>query len=194
MRVFMIKSGSARNCRTKRAVAALVAVICVVSSGASSAADTLKCTSAEEVAAFRLRHLQSKLMVAALGCNQQAAYNTFVESFRTPLVSAGGLLTDYFVRHGGQPALNRHITELANAAGLSRAEDPNGFCTQTWQLFWNLEQDPQALAVIADANVMLTIPHPPHCAVSVVAQTEAAPENATAAFDAAKAAAEQPKN
>ena len=127
-------------------------------------------------------------MVAALGCNQQAAYNTFVEHFRGSLVSAGGLLTDYFGRNGGQPALNRHITELANAAGLSRAEDPAGFCAQTWQLFWNLEQEPQTLTTTAETNVLVTVMHPQNCAVGITTQAAASPGNTTAAFDAAKAA------
>ena len=186
-----MKSYLALGGRAKRATAAVVAVACMASSSAAYAAEKFKCTSSEEVSAFHLRHLQSKLMVAALGCNQQAAYNTFVEHFRVPLVSAGGRLTDYFGRNGGQPALNRHITELANAAGLSRAEDPAGFCAQTWQLFWNLEQEPQALNTVAEANVLVAGTYPQSCTVSVTAQAAASSDNATAAFDVTKAAAGQ---
>ena len=100
-------------------------------------------------------------MVAALGCNQQAAYKTFVEHFRASLVSAGGYMTDYYKRiGGGQAALNKHITDLANAAGLHRAESPNEYCTQAWNLFWSLEQDPHALSKVAEDNIFQAIAQP----------------------------------
>ncbi len=135
-------------------------------------------------------------MVAALGCNQQAAYNTFIEHFKPTLAAAGGRITDYFMRVGaGQTGLNRHITELANAAGLSRAQDPDGYCKQSWELFWSLEQDPLALIKIADANT-LDMQSPQSCSVTVAAgamKAGASPANVTATFDAAKAAADKAK-
>jgi hypothetical protein len=175
--------------RAKRAATAIFAAVIMIAPVGSAWAAAAKCASSEESAAFRMRHLQSRLMVAALGCNQQAAYNTFVERFREPLVSAGGLITDYYKRTGGgQTELNKHITELANAAGLSRAEDPNGYCTLAWNLFWHLEQDPQTLTKIADDN-LLAMAQPQSCTLSVTAQTaEAAAEKATAAFGAKAAA------
>ena len=174
--------------RATRVTAALVAALSLATPLAAQAAETLRCASLEEGDAFRLRHLQSRLMVAALGCNQQAAYNTFVEHFRPSLVSAGGKITDYFKRiGGGQPALNQHITELANAAGLSRAEDPDGFCKQTWELFWLLEQDPRTLTKIAEGNLLAT-PQPKSCSVTVAAGAETPAKNVTATFDATKAA------
>ena len=178
--------------RAMRVAAALVAVS-MAAPCVAQAAETLKCASVEEGDAFRLRHLQSRLMVAALGCNQQAAYNTFVDHFRPTLVSAGGKITDYFKRvGGGQSALNQHITELANAAGLSRAEDPATFCKQTWEMFWLLEQDPQTLTKIAEGNLLKT-PQPQSCSVSVAAGALTPAKNITAAFDATKAAAEKSK-
>ncbi len=170
-------------------VAVTLAIGLSVMPVAAQAAEAMRCASLEEGEAFRLRHLQSRLMVAALGCNQQAAYNSFVESFRPSLVSAGGRISDYFKRTGGgQHALNRHITELANAAGLSRAEDPNAFCKTTWELFWHLEQDPQTLMKIADLH-LLTTPQPATCAVTTVGATPS-PKNVTAAVDKSKAAAD----
>ena len=107
-----------------------VAAVCGVMSAAipAGASDLTTCITAEEATAFSLRHLQSRLMVAALACNQRDAYNNFVESFRPPLADAGADLISYFQRTGGgQNALNRHVTELANVAGLYRAENPEGF-------------------------------------------------------------------
>jgi hypothetical protein len=181
-------------CRLKRVTVALAVVLSTVPMAAISAqAAELHCTSLEEAEAFRLRHLQSRLMVAALGCNQQAAYNTFVEHFKPTLAGAGFKITDYFKRiGGGQTALNRHITELANAAGLSRAEDPAGFCKQTWELFWSLEQDPRTLSKIAETNLLAT-PQPKSCSVTVAAGADTLPQNVTATFDATKAAADKLK-
>jgi hypothetical protein len=175
--------------RAKRVVTTLFAAAFMMAPVGNAWAAAAKCVSSEESVAFKLRHLQSRLMVAALGCNQQAAYNTFVERFREPLVTAGGHLTNYYKRTGGgQTELNKHITELANAAGLSRAEDPNGFCILAWNLFWNLEQDPQTLIKIADANI-LSMAQPQNCTVSAAAQTaDASTEKATAAFGAKAAA------
>jgi hypothetical protein len=180
--------------RLKRVTVALAALLSTAPMAAMPLqAAELHCASLEEAEAFRLRHLQSRLMVAALGCNQQAAYNTFVEHFRPTLAGAGGTITQYFKRiGGGQPALNRHITELANAAGLSRAENPNGFCKQTWELFWSLEQDPRTLSKIAETN-LLTTPQPKSCAVTVAAGADTSPQNVTATFDATKAAADKLK-
>ncbi len=177
--------------RTKRAMTFFVAAFCLTASMTARATEVLKCASLEESAAFRLRHLQSRLMVAALGCDQQGAYNSFVEHFKPSLAAAGGRITDYYLRiGGGQAALNGQITEMANAAGLLRARDPNGFCTQAWELFWTLNQDPQALGKIADAHI-LAMAQPQSCSVTVSAQAGLPPKNVTATFDAAKAAAER---
>lgn len=173
--------------------ASLMAGVSAASLGAR-AAEPLRCASAEEGEAFRLRHLQSRLMVAALGCNQQAAYNSFVEHFRPLLVSAGGTIADYFKRTGGgQAALNRHITELANAAGLSRAQDPNAFCKNTWELFWALEQDPPALTKVAELNTLAT-PQPQVCTVTLATGVEPpSQKKITATLDSTKAAVDLKK-
>ena len=182
--------------RAKRVVAAVLAVCCLapacLATTVATAAETLACASLEESAAFRMRHLQSRLMVSALSCNQQAAYNTFVEHFRATLVDSGSRLNDYFQRvGGGQSALNRHITDLANAAGLSRAENPDTYCKEAWDVFWNLEQNPQLLTRFAEESLFTVIAQPKSCAVTVAGPLNGSPQNVTAAFDAAKAAADK---
>ncbi len=170
----------------RRAAATLLATCCLAQ--AAGAAENMRCGSLAETEAFRMRHLQSRLMVAALGCNQQAAYNTFVEHFRPSLAGAGNTITAYFLRvGGGQTALNRHITDLANAAGLSRAENPDGYCKHAWELFWRLEQEPHLLTRYAGENTLLQVTQPQTCSVTVSADPTA--QNVTATFDAAKAAA-----
>ncbi len=177
--------------RTRQMLAFAAAALCLTATTMAQATEVLKCASLEETAAFRLRHLQGRLMVAALGCDQQAAYNTFVEHFKPSLAAAGGHMVDYYQRTGGgQTALNAHVTALANAAGLSRASDPDGFCKKTWEAFWMLEQDPLALVKIAEAN-LLQAEQPQSCSVTVATDAGLPPKNVTATFDAAKAAAEQ---
>lgn len=133
--------------------AASVALAALVAAGVPSVAaakDVATCVSSDEAAALRLRDLQSRLMVAALSCNQQVAYNTFVEKFRPSLTSAGQQIVAYFKRTGGgEPALNRHLTQLANAAGLARAEEPEQYCGDTWAMFLLLEEEPQGLPSMA---------------------------------------------
>ena len=127
--------------------------------------DTARCASAEEADAFQLRALQSRLMVAALSCNQQTAYDTFVEKFRPRLASAGHMLQGYYTRTGGgETALNRYVTSLANAAGLSRAEQPDDFCSDTWTMFLLLQDEPDELPTIAAKHDMSGADRPKQCA------------------------------
>ncbi len=152
--------------RLIRAVAG-AAVVCGIATAAwpATAGAPSTCITADESAAFGLRHLQSRLMVAGLACNQRDAYNTFVESFRPSLTDAGAVLIDYFRRSGGgQTALNSHVTDLANIAGLRRAEDPEGFCRETWSIFLLLQERPAALETQALAHVTEKAGLPEPCA------------------------------
>ncbi len=135
------------------------------------AADPLPCVTPDEAAAFDVRHLRSRFMVAALACNQRDAYNEFVTRFRPYLMDAGDRLIGYFARTGGGPGeINRHVTDLANAAGLRRAENPTSYCTQAWDLFWSLEQAPLDIAKIAASNTIKSMARPPVCIKTVSAQ------------------------
>jgi hypothetical protein len=124
-----------------------------VASLASTAVAAELCASADEVEAFRLRHLQSRLMVAGLSCGQKDAYNTFVTRHKPDLGRFGPRLIAYYKRSGGgDAALNRYVTELANAAASIRSDDPMAFCAHAWNMFWELEQDPTELTTLAAAN------------------------------------------
>lgn len=133
-----------------------------------TAADSLPCVTPDEAVAFDVRHLQSRFMVAALACNQREAYNEFVTRFRPYLMDAGDRLIGYFMRTGGgQGAVNKHVTDLANAAGLRRAENPTSYCTQAWDLFWSLRQAPLDIAKIAATNPIKSVPRPSACVKTV---------------------------
>ncbi len=105
----------------------------------------------------------------------QAAY-LFVFTFHMP---AFIFIAGYFTRTGlGAPALNSHVTEIANAAGLSRAANPR-YCEATWQLFWDLQQEPERLAEFAVENRMVAMAVPQSCAAVQTARRPAT--NRTAA-------------
>lgn len=130
-----------------------------------------RCALPTETAAFHLRQLQSRLMVAALACNQRPAYNAFVSRFRPSLAAAGGRIEGYFQRIGGGPAgLDDYLTALANTASLARAENPGEYCRRTWDLFWTLDHDPAALAGIAEANLLSVFIQPSGCSPGPLAK------------------------
>ncbi len=173
----------ARSIAVTVAAAALAGALNLSLAPGARAAE-MPCASEDESRGFVLRHLQSRLMVAALSCNQKEAYNTFVQRFMTDLTVGGRSLTAYFARTGlGTPALNSHVTDIANAAGLRRAADPE-FCALTWRVFWDLQQKPEELQLMADANLIPAVNFPRTCtakaAVPAVTKT-AAPQTAKAA-------------
>jgi hypothetical protein len=123
------------------------------------------CASADEAEAFRLRHLQSRLMVAGLSCGQKDAYNSFVIRHKPELGGFGPRLVAYYQRSGGQAALNRYVTDLANAAASIRSDDPAAFCNHTWAMFWELEQNPDRLRDLAAANPVPAVSQPALCSI-----------------------------
>ena len=136
---------------------------------------TVPCAQEDETPAFAMRHLQSRLMVAALSCNQSGAYNTFVQQFGPALSNSGDKLVAYYHRTGGgSAALNQQVTDIANAAGRSRADDPNGYCQKTWTVFWELEQTPERLLQIAFDNLVERMSLPPSCPGGRTAGTQEA--------------------
>ena len=162
------------------ACVALAGVVAAAVPATAFAKDVANCVSSDEAQAFRLRELQSRFMVAALSCNQLTAYNTFVERFKPTLASAGKRMIAYYERTGGgETALNRHLTQLANAAGLSRAESPENYCGDTWAMFLLLEDEPTGLPSMAAKYT----PGVAQCspAAETPASVEAAPELAPAA-------------
>lgn len=141
------------------------------------------CVSSEEAEAFRLRHLQTRLMVAGLSCGQQDAYNAFVTLHKPTLGDYGPRLIGYYKRSGGgQAALNRYVTELANAAAAIRSDDPEAFCTETWNVFWTLQEEPEKLETLAAANPIPAVSQPVPCAMPAEqSATASQPQTQTAA-------------
>ncbi|MBB4264488.1 hypothetical protein [Roseospira visakhapatnamensis] len=76
------------------------------------------------------RALQTRLMVAALTCDQREAYGVFVTRFRTQLSVNADSLTTRFRGRGGQGQVDRLVTRLANGAAADSIRDRDGFCAR----------------------------------------------------------------
>lgn len=139
--------------------------VAVKTAAAPKQAAKQMCVSADEATAFRLRHLQSRLMVAGLSCGQKDAYNTFVNTHKITLGDYGPHLIKYYNRTGGQAALNKYVTDLANAAASIRSDDPVAFCTHTWSMFLGLAETPDELLNVAAANPLPAVSQPAPCAI-----------------------------
>jgi hypothetical protein len=138
------------------------------------------CATSEEADAIYVRHLQSRLMVAALSCGQQEAYNAFVTRHKADLGEHAPRLIGYYKRAGGTTALNRFVTALANAAAGLRAANPEAFCSQTWTMFWSLQQRPADLRLLAPSQIIPDIALPALCPPPVAAAAAGAPKQTAA--------------
>ena len=114
--------------------AALVAV--TVFSGQAAAAGK-SCAYAEELAAHKLRFVQSQLMVAALRCGGadkkafQNGYNNFVQKNDAHFKAGAPVLRSY-LRRAGLAVLDVYLTELANDMALEAALNPK-YCASALQ-------------------------------------------------------------
>jgi hypothetical protein len=86
---------------------------------------SMACWNQKQVAAAKIRDLQSRLMVATMRCNAMGvdvlpAYNNFVRTNRSTIQKANGVLKDQFAAgYGarGQAEYDKFATALANAYG-----------------------------------------------------------------------------
>jgi hypothetical protein len=104
----------------------LAAAAAAATAGAAPAqAAAMSCWNESQVAAARVRDLQSRLMVDALRCRAYGidilgAYNEFVRSNRATIQAANTVILGQFTRSfgpGGQSEYDRFTTALANEYG-----------------------------------------------------------------------------
>lgn len=103
----------------------LGAAAALTMAGAAPAAAAMSCWDESQVAAARVRDLQSRLMVDALRCRAYGidilgAYNEFVRSNRGAIQQANAVILGQFNRsfgRGGQSEYDRFTTALANGYG-----------------------------------------------------------------------------
>ncbi len=120
---------------SRTAFLAAPAALCLASMAAPVAAAA--CWTPADIAAARMREMQTKLAVAALQCrfsrgDVRASYNRFLKNGRAALRAANGRLKAHFMTQGtsvGQREYDRYTTTLANAYGGSQISF--GSCAQT---------------------------------------------------------------
>ncbi len=99
------------------------------------------------------RALQTRLMVAALTCDQREAYGVFITRFRTQLSVNADSLASRFRDRGGMTQVDRLVTRLANGAAADSTHDRAGFCARAAATLERLATTPpgQLAAVALDA-------------------------------------------
>jgi opacity protein-like surface antigen len=140
----------------------LAAGLVAVAISAPAMAQT--CVQPAEKAAFDVRALQSQLMVAALSCQQEEQYNTFVRQYNAELGTAYKGINAHYRRTAGargQSSLDGYITSLANAQSQDGIRQGSNFCRNVLPLFTAALAAPkseQGLALVAVQN-NLSNPH-----------------------------------
>jgi len=136
------------------------------------------CVQPAERAAFDVRALQSKLMVAALSCSQDAAYNAFVRKFQAELGAAYRDVQGHFRRTGGgnhQRELDGFITQMANAHSQEQIRAGSQYCPMVTPMFNLATALPNAAALAAfsqERNVLNPLTTP-ECAAAAPAPSRA---------------------
>jgi len=122
------------------------------------------CIRPAEKAAFDVRSLQSQLMVAALLCQQDEQYNSFVRQYQGQLSGAWEGMSGYYRRANGNTGVrvrDNFVTELANVQQMDSGRQGSNFCRNVAPLFTAAMAAPrttEALATLAVQN-NLSNPH-----------------------------------
>jgi hypothetical protein len=132
------------------------------------------CVQPAERAAFDVRALQSQLMVAALSCNQDAAYNAFVRKFQGELTGAYRGVQGHFRRTAGgahQRELDSFITQMANAQSQDQIRSGSQYCPMMTPIFGLAMAQPnvEALAAFSQERNVLNPLTTPECGTSAAA-------------------------
>lgn len=130
------KSGPSLTGRTSRFTALTLALTL-----AAAPVMAEVCASPTDQDALGSRVLQSRLMVAALSCNQRPAYNAVMQSYKTIFAADGQALRSFFSRTYGNRAsteLNAFATRMANDASRHSTQNVRAFCQASDQAFQSL--------------------------------------------------------
>jgi hypothetical protein len=89
------------------------------------------CATAQDLTAMQVAAVQQKLMVAALSCNNTAAYNDFVAAYQPDLVASDQALQAFFMRLNadtGASDYDSFKTKLANTASMRSSGNTRNYC------------------------------------------------------------------
>lgn len=110
------------------------------------------CATQAEASALKTSVMLQQMMVAALQCRENAAYNRFISTHRGELQSSDAALKAFFVRRGGEAGYDTFKTKAANLSGLEQARDARSFCADTRALFIAAAQHRGPLAGFVEAR------------------------------------------
>ena len=151
---------------SRAALLTATAVLCLGSIAAPAAAAS--CWTSADVAAAKVREMQTKLMVAVLQCRVSgvdilASYNRFLRDGRSALRSANEQLKAHFMAEGrtvAQLEYDRYTTALANAYGGGQISGVS--CAQTSALVAEATSAKSHLLSLAAREVTVpTLPSAP---------------------------------
>lgn len=120
-----------------RAAPALLA-LCLASTQAFALAPVSSCTRDADRMAFDTEGLKSELMVTALTCKRQDAYNSFMRTYLPALAAGEKDLHAYFKRVYGKQytkAYDDYISSLANVQEQDALKAGTGFCDAASPVF-----------------------------------------------------------
>jgi hypothetical protein len=135
------------------------------------------CVQSAERTAFDIRALQSQLMVAALACNRDNDYNSFVRKFQGDLTASYRGIETHFRRTAGrahQRELDGFITQLANAQSQDGIRAGSHYCplvTPLFQLALNARSAEELALISTDRNVLNPLTAPTCTATTPAAAT-----------------------
>jgi hypothetical protein len=113
------------------------------------------CASPVDAAALKIAVMQQELMVGALQCHEEGAYNRFVMTYRPELQSSDATLKAFFVRRGGEhgeAGYDAFKTKAANLSALEQARDTPAFCADAHALFRAALNNQGSLMSFVDAR------------------------------------------
>jgi hypothetical protein len=154
-------------------------------------ADAQSCVQPPERTAFDIIALKSTLMVAALSCNQQPAYNKFMKRFQPGMLAEQHVMDGYFAHVYGlysQMQEDSYVTTLANSQSEASISIGTAYCGDSVQLF------KQVLALKSQSDlVKFTAANPPVQPVALnLCAPAPAPHTTIAAAANAQLVANQP--
>jgi hypothetical protein len=161
--------------------------LCALGSIVAAVPASAQCWDDSQLAATRVRDLQTMLMAATLRCRAVGMdisdhYNGFVSARRGQLELANAAIKHRFVKDGGQDSYDRFTTALANAYG--DASTTPAACDEAAQTADDAAASPAALFELADQRIT-----PPDAEAGRCARSEtiaaAAPAPVAPAIDAA---------
>lgn len=100
----------------------------------ASAASAAPCLDWQQSRALATKVIQTRLMVAALSCDQRPSYNSFVTKFDGELVRHNGTLMAWYRQNygaGGERAYHSLMTRIANESSADHLRGAGYFCRQS---------------------------------------------------------------